>query len=158
MRRTNLTAPEFGYDAADPPGFRSGHVRPGPELDAAKLGATVYELPPGQALCPYHYECGEEEAVLVLAGRPTLRDPEGEHELVPWDLAWFPPGPGGAHELRNDTEEAVRLFMFSTVELPAATVYPDSRKVGIWTGDKSADLLAPYSARVEYFDGEPPRG
>jgi len=44
--------------------------------------------------------------------------------------------------------------MWSTVVFPAATAYPDSDKVGIWTGDKGEDLLAPRSARVEYFHGE----
>ena len=29
----------------------------------------------------------------MLAGRPTLRDPDGEHELAPGDLVCFPEGP-----------------------------------------------------------------
>ena len=41
-------------------------------------GTTVYELPPGQAICPYHYEYGEEEWLLVLSGTPTLRTPDGD--------------------------------------------------------------------------------
>jgi uncharacterized cupin superfamily protein len=154
VRRANLADPDFAYDPEDPPGFRSGLVRPGPSLGAAGLGASVYELPPGQALCPYHYESGEEEALLVFAGTPTLRHPDGEDELVPWDLVWFPPGPQGAHEVINRTAETVRVFMFSTVEHPAITVYPDSQKVGIWTGNKADDLIAPYAARVDYFHGE----
>ena len=51
--------------------------RPGPDLGAAKLGASVYELPPGEAVCPYHYELAEEEWLLVLEGRPTVRHPAG---------------------------------------------------------------------------------
>jgi uncharacterized cupin superfamily protein len=154
VRRANIESPDFEYDPEDPEGFRSGMVRPGPWLGSDKLGASVYELPPGQSLCPYHYEYGEEEAVLVLEGRPTLRDPEGEHQLAPWDLAWFPPGPSGAHELKNPTDETVRVFMFSTVAHPGATVYPDSKKIGMWTGNEADDLLAPYDARVDYFHGE----
>ena len=50
-------------------------------------GASVYELPPGQAICPYHYEYGEEEWLLVLDGRPTLRHPEGTDQLDPWDAS-----------------------------------------------------------------------
>lgn len=153
-RRASITAPDFVYDEEDPPGFRSGHARLGPGVGARKLGATVYELPPGQSLCPYHYEVGEEEAVLVLAGRPTLRTPRGEERLAPDDVVWFPPGPEDAHALRNDTEETVRLFFFSTVELPAVTVYPDSAKILASTGDRASSLMAPYSARVPYFHGE----
>lgn len=47
---------------------------------------SVYALPPGQAICPYHYENPEEEWLLVLDGRPTLRHPGGEDELQPWDV------------------------------------------------------------------------
>ena len=43
---------------------------------------TVYELPPGQSICPYHYELGDEEWLIVLAGRPTLRTPEGEQRAA----------------------------------------------------------------------------
>ncbi len=153
-RRASITAPELAFDAEDPPGFRAGYARLGPDLGAEKLGATLYVLPPGEALCPYHYEVGEEEAVLVLAGRPKLRTPDGEETLDPWDVVWFPPGPADAHALRNDTEETVRLFFFSTVELPAVTVYPDSAKAGVWTGDPETKLIAPFAAGVPYFHGE----
>ncbi len=77
MRRLNIADPEFAYDADDPEGFRAGMLRFGPQLGAEQTGASVYELPPGQALCPYHYEHGEEEWVLVLQGRPSVRTPEG---------------------------------------------------------------------------------
>lgn len=56
-------------------------------------GMSAYELPPGQAIGPYHYENPEEEWLLVLDGRPTLRHPDGEDELKPWDVVFFPPGP-----------------------------------------------------------------
>ena len=145
---------EFTYDPDDPEGFRSGMARLGPQLGAERTGVSVYELPPGQALCPYHYEYGEEEWVLVLEGRPTLRTPEGERELAPLDVAFFPRGPVGAHQLRNDGGERVRLVMFSDVVTPTATAYPDSGKVGIWTGDKAEDLMVERSSGVEYFHGE----
>ena len=44
--------------------------------------------------------------------------------------------------------------MFSTVVTPTASVYPDSDKVGIWTGDPETDLLVHRDANVEYYDGE----
>lgn len=46
------------------------------------------------------------------------------------------------------------MLMFSTVVTPTVTVYPDSDKVGIWTGDPKSDLIAPRDSAVEYFDGE----
>ncbi|HEX5928316.1 MAG TPA: cupin domain-containing protein [Solirubrobacterales bacterium] len=154
MRRTNITAPEFSYDGADPEGFRSGMARLGKLLGAEESGISVYELPPGQSVCPYHYEVGEEEWLLVLEGRPTVRHPQGSEVLDPWDVVCFPRGPEGAHRVGNETEQTVRVLMFSTVVTPTVTVYPDSDKVGVWTGDPKSDLIAPRDSAVEYFDGE----
>src|SRR5690349_18178909 len=154
MQRINIARPGFEYDGEDPEGFRAGMARLGKLLGAKESGISVYELPPGQAVCPYHYECGEEEWLLVLAGRPTVRHPEGEETLEPWDVVCFPRGPEGAHGVRNETDEPARVLMFSTVVVPTATVYPDSDKVGIWTGDPEADVIVRRSSNVDYYDGE----
>ena len=154
MRRINIEDPEFTYDPGDPEGFRSGMLRFGKLVGASLLGATVYELPPGQAICPYHYEYGEEEWVLVLAGRPTVRHPDGSEQLEPWDATCFPVGPEGAHTVRNETDEIVRVLMFSNVAYPTATAYPDSDKVGVWTGHKAEDLIVRRSSGVDYWAGE----
>jgi uncharacterized cupin superfamily protein len=154
VQRVNISAPEFTYDAADPEGFRAGMFRFGPLVGAAETGASVYELPPGQSICPYHYEYGEEEWLLVLAGRPTLRHAEGTDTLEPWDVVCFPSGPAGAHGVRNDTDEVVRVLMFSTVRHPAATVYPDSDKIAVWPGNPADNLIARSSSNVDYYTGE----
>jgi uncharacterized cupin superfamily protein len=154
MRRLNVSDPSFVYDPADPEGFRAGMVRFGPDLGAEQTGTSVYELPPGQALCPYHYEHGEEEWLMVLRGRPTLRIPEGTEALEPFDVVFFPRGPDGAHQVRNETDEAVRILMWSTVVYPTVSVYPDSDKVGVWTREKGDDGLFVRSSRVEYYVGE----
>ena len=156
MRRINIDSPEFEYDGNDPEGFRAGMAKLGKLLGAEESGISVYELPPGQAVCPNHYECGEEEWLLVLSGNPTERHPEGEEALAPWDVVWFPRGPEGAHGVRNDGEETARVLMFSTVAFPTATVYPDSGKVGIWTGDPEVDGTFRRASAVEVLDGERP--
>jgi uncharacterized cupin superfamily protein len=158
MRRANVSDPTFTYDAEDPAGLRSGMFRMGKDLGAERTGTTLYELPPGQALCPYHYEYGEEEWLLVLCGRPTIRTPEGSAAAEPMDVVFFPRGPDGAHQVRNDTDEPVRVLMWSDVVTPSATAYPDSDKVGIWTGIKSEDLMVERSSGVGYFHGEPGGG
>jgi uncharacterized cupin superfamily protein len=155
MQRINIANPDFTFDRTDPDGFRSGLFRFGKLIGMRKLGASVYELPPGQSVCPYHYEYGEEEALLVLEGRPTLRHPDGSDELEPWDAVAFPEGPLGAHAVSNDTDETVRVLMFSTIALPGATVYPDSDKIGVWTGNEDDDALFRRAGKVTYFEGEP---
>ena len=154
MRRVSISDPSFTYDPEDAEGFRAGMFRFGPSLGAERTGTTLYELPPGESVCPYHYEYGEEEWLLVLAGRPSVRDPEGTEQLEPFDVVFFPTGPAGAHQIRNDTDEPARVLMWGMVVTPTATAYPDSDKVGIWTGDKAEDLIVRRSSGVEYYDGE----
>ena len=154
MRRVNIADPELQLRLRRPRGLPRGLFRFGSQLGAKQTGTSVYELPPGQAVCPYHYEYGEEEWALVLEGRPALRDPDGTAQLEPFDVVFFPMGPEGAHQIRNDTDEPVRLMMWSTVVVPTATAYPDSDKVGIWTGVKEEDLMVRRSGKLEYYDGE----
>jgi uncharacterized cupin superfamily protein len=154
MQRVNIADPSFRYDSDDPEGFRAGLFRFGTQLGAKDTGTSVYELPPGQSICPYHYEYGEEEWALVLQGRPTVRTPDGTEQLGPFDVVFFPMGPAGAHQIRNDTDEPARVLMWSTVVVPTATAYPDSDKVGIWTGVKEEDVMVVRSGKVDYYHGE----
>ncbi|MGH2972871.1 MAG: cupin domain-containing protein [Gaiellaceae bacterium] len=116
--------------------------RIGDALGARGWGCTVYELAAGDA-SPYHWHVGEEEMLLVLAGAPTLRTPDGEHVLEPWDLAHFPRGEVGAHQIRNDTKDPVRAAFFSTASDPEVVVYPDDGKTGViagWTRDDARTI------------------
>ena len=86
----------------------------------------------------------------MLTGRPTLRTPDGEQELRPWDCAFFPTGEAGAHKVTNRSDETVRVCIWSN-RLPVATsVYPDSEKVGAWPPGKLFRL----ADAVDYWEGE----
>ena len=139
-------------DEGDPKGFEVPYARLGPLVGASALGMTVYELNEGNSICPYHYEYPEEEWLIVLEGTPTLRDPDGEHELAPGDLVCFPTGPEGAHKVTNRAAERVLVAMLSTKAKTSVAVYPDSDKVGVFTED--IRLLVPRSAGVDYWHGE----
>ena len=106
---------------------------PGEGLGGELWGGTLYLFSPGEET-PYHWHYGEEEILVVLAGRLTLRTTDGERQLEPWDAAWVLTGEGGAHGLRNDGEEPARFVMFSTLSDPEVTVYPDTGKVAAFAG------------------------
>jgi uncharacterized cupin superfamily protein len=155
MRRLNLHFLEAEYDESDPDGYRAGMVRLGKDLGAVMLGGSVYELPPGQSNCPYHYEYGNEEWLIVLAGRVTVRHPGGEEELDPGEVVCFPVGPDGAHKLTNKSEEVARVLMLSTMVEPSVAVYPDSDKIGVWPApDRQDHILVRRESGVDYWDGE----
>jgi uncharacterized cupin superfamily protein len=148
----NVFEVEASFDEDDPAGYRAGLARLGPLLGAKLSGLSVYEVPSGESICPYHYEAGEEEWLLVLVGRATVRTPEGEQELGPWDCVFFPAGEDGAHKVTNTTGETVRVAMWSNRLEVATAVYPDAEKVGAWPPGKLFRL----ADAVDYYDGELP--
>ena len=88
----------------------------------------------------------------MLGGEPTLRDPSGERKLAPGDCVVFKPGPEGAHTIRNDTDEPVRLLMLSCESEAEIAFYPDSGKVGVFGKDLRKILRE--DSEVDYFEGE----
>jgi|Tabmets5t2r1_1033131.scaffolds.fasta_scaffold08957_3 uncharacterized cupin superfamily protein len=154
LRRVNLYSVAVEAASERPDGYKLAYARLVPQIGAEKVGATVYDLPPGQSSFPYHYEYGCEEWLLVVAGRPTLRHPDGEDELEPGDLVCFPEGPAGAHKVTNGTDETVRIMILSTKASPAIAVYPDSDKVGVFTEDEADDVMVRRESDVDYWDRE----
>jgi uncharacterized cupin superfamily protein len=153
VKKLNLDNTQPEYDETDPEGYRAGQLKVGPQIGAATMAGGYYEVPPGQANCPYHYE-SDEEWLLVLEGRLTVRHPEGEDVLGPGDLVCFPAGPDGAHKLTNAGAEPVRMFLVSTANLPSVAVYPDSGKIGVWTEGRRDNIMVRRDSVVDYYDGE----
>ena len=44
--------------------------------------------------------------------------------------------------------------MYSNITHPCATVYPDSDKIGVWTGNRADDLMVKRTSGVQYYEGE----
>jgi uncharacterized cupin superfamily protein len=150
LRVVNVNGLVTEVEGSEPEGYRSRGARIGAMLGAERLGATVYELDPGDSSCPYHYEYGREEWLIVLEGAPTLRSPRGEEVLDPGDAVLFAEGPEGAHKLTNRSDELVRYLMFSNTDDPSVAFYPDSGKIGVWPPGK----LFVESEAVDYWVGE----
>jgi uncharacterized cupin superfamily protein len=148
----NLYDAALQGDPALPAGYARRTLEFGERIGADQLGGSVYELDPGNSISPYHYECVEEEWLLVLTGTVTLRHPDGEHELVRGDLVCFVPGPEGAHKVTNRSQSAARVLMLSRKPSPdiSICVYPDSDKVGVWPPGGRYRM----SDTLDYWDGE----
>jgi uncharacterized cupin superfamily protein len=132
--------------------FKDGYV--GAKIGAELIGGSVYEVAPGKKLWPYHVHHGNEEWAIVVRGRPTLRTPEGERELVEGDVAAFPRGKAGAHQILNRTDEPARVLMLSTLLLPDVIEYLDSGKVSATSPADGRLFRARIGPQLEYWDGE----
>lgn len=93
-----------------------------------KIGASLYEIAPGTKSGNYHFHHVAEELLVVLRGRPTLRDPSGERVFEEGDVVHFAVGPVGAHQLINESEEPARYLAASNRPSPEAVEYPDTRR------------------------------
>jgi uncharacterized cupin superfamily protein len=154
METFNLFAPQEWDNENDRDGYRHRVTAFGKRLGASLLGGSLYELPPGEKTWPYHYELGCEEWMLVVAGRPTLRSPDGDRQLEPGDVVVFPEGPAGAHGVSNQTGEPVRVVLLSSKSPLALVHYPDSNKVGIWSQAEGYQALLRTEPKLDYWEGE----
>jgi len=116
-------------------GFRAARV--GERAGAEQLGASVYELGPGDEMA-FHYHVQREELLIVLAGRLSLRTATGWEELREGEVVAFPRGERGAHGYRNDGDTPVRVLMVSEMNGPNISVYPDRNQVGIFDAGQRA--------------------
>ena len=107
-----------------------------------QIGASVYELDPGDFVV-YHFHHAWEELVIVLRGRPTLRTPAGERQLDEGEVVHFPVGPDGAHGLKNESDAPVRYVMVSSQTMPEVAEYPDLGKITAQarTGSQTGERL-----------------
>jgi uncharacterized cupin superfamily protein len=158
----NVFDPHWDAEQDRPP-FTWRRSRIGRQAGAEQLGASLFEVPPGASSFPLHVHYANEEMLIVLAGRPTLRSVDGEpRELEPGEVVAAPIGRRGGHRIDNNSDEPVRLLVVSTMNAPDVVDYPESNKM--WArsfapgsdpgeGDH-LDLLIAKGERLDYLHGE----
>jgi uncharacterized cupin superfamily protein len=85
---------------------------------ARELGATVYELAPGASGFFLHAHSVDEELLVVLSGRPTLRTEHADRELEPGDVVACPLEGSEADTIANFSGETARVLAVSMLRLP----------------------------------------
>jgi uncharacterized cupin superfamily protein len=146
-----------------PDGVRAARVAE--RAGAEHLGASVYELQPGEEMV-FHYHVQREELLIILEGRLSLRSATGWEELPEGEVVAFPRGERGAHGYRNDGDGPVRVLMISEMNGPNISVYPDTNRVGIFDAGQRAerrfgalfdvgDAVADYGGRAKIVPPAP---
>ncbi len=129
MSGASITAPVFD-EIREHPGFNCRRSRLGRQAGSEKLSMSLWDLPAGEAAYPYHFHLAEEEIVVLLEGRPSLRTPEGWREMEEGEVVSFLVGEDGAHQIVNRTEDPVRFLAISNQQ-PDIVVRPDSRSLSV---------------------------
>ena len=156
----NVFDPDWDAEQERPP-FTWRRSRIGRQAGAEKLGASLFEVEPGASTFPLHLHRANEELIVVVDGRPTLRTLDGERELQPGDVVACPTGRRGAHRLDNRSADPVRVLIVSTMVAPEVNEYPDTGKVwarsyppGADPDDEPVELVGRPADNVDYFEGE----
>lgn len=110
--------------------------------DDARMGARLYELAPGCADDYLHMHFGAEEMFFVLSGRPRLRTPQGEEQLVPGDFVFCPEGRAGLHAFSNPSEDPAQILAMSAGGFPDVVAYPEHGYAWVATRNPEPALLA----------------
>jgi uncharacterized cupin superfamily protein len=153
----NIFEPDFD-EPREQPGFECLRARVGRQAGSERLGASVWDVPPGQAAYPYHFHFAEEELIIVLTGKLRLRTREGWRQLEEGDVVSFAVGEAGGHQVVNDGETPARMLAFSTQKADVV-VYPDSGKVGAFERRPEGGglhKLFRLEDAVDYYEGEEP--
>ncbi len=149
----NIYEPCSEHRAMD--GYDARRERVGDRAGSDRLGASLWELPPGQAAYPLHFHYAEEEMLVVLDGEPLLRQRDTWRRLARGAVVSFLPGPDGAHQLFNDSEQVVRFLAISTSGAPDIVSYPEQGKIGVFErppGDGKLWEFFRVETAVDYTD------
>jgi uncharacterized cupin superfamily protein len=160
----NLFEPEWDGDS-ERSGFTYRRAKLGGQAGGERLGASLYEIPPGQATFPFHAHFANEELLIVVEGRPSLRTPAGWRELDQGEVVSFKVGHDGAHQVMNRSEEPARVLVVSEMNAPEVSFYPDTGKVlagtrppgGAGTAEDIFETFRLDDAADYWEDEEPPR-
>ena len=153
----NIYEPDFD-ELREQAGFYCRRARIGRQAGTRDLGASLWEIPPGQAAYPFHYHLAEEELIVVLQGSMRMRRTDGWTRLQEGDVVSFPVGERGAHQVVNDGDQTARMLSFST-QRPDLVVYPDSGKLGAFERRPEGGgihKLFRLADEVGYWEGESP--
>jgi uncharacterized cupin superfamily protein len=154
MTNVNILTADMEFDEDDPAGYKAAVSNVGKLAGGDELAVKLFDLPAGESLCPYHYEY-VEEWMLVVEGEVVVRLPDGNETVQRGGLMRFAPGPGGAHKVTNASDQTARVLMFSSNPELAVAVYPDSDKIGVWTGNPDDKLMLKRAdGQVGYWEGE----
>jgi uncharacterized cupin superfamily protein len=138
MTRQNLFSGSWDGEPAETGTRRRVFWRP----DGARMGATLYDLPPGTPEDRIHMHFGAEEMFFVLSGRPLLRTRDGNEALHPGGVVFCPEGRAGLHTFSNPTDEPAQILAISAGGFPDVVAYPEDGYAWVATRDPEPDQLA----------------
>ena len=117
-------------------------------MERHPFDVEIYRLPPGKKNYPYHSHSAQWEFYHVIAGTGIMRDEEGEHRIEQGDAFIYKPGE--AHQMINDSEQDLVVYVIADNPFGDHCYYPDSNKWAVQVPERR--ILR--SDALGYYDGE----
>jgi uncharacterized cupin superfamily protein len=108
----------------------------------------ILRVPPGKTPCPYHSHSAQWEFYHVISGKGAVRHKEGTTPIETGDAFLFQPGE--PHQLINDSQDDLLVYVVADNPIGESCHYPDSGK---WLV-RSPESRLIRSEPLNYHDGE----
>lgn len=159
MQKPFLNLDELVFDDVEENGrYTSRRATISRHIGAKQLGYNLTVLPPGKAQCPYHSHRGEEEMFFIIEGEGELRFGQNVYPIRKHDVIACPTGgPEVAHQITNTGKTDLRYLALSNLVDVEVCDYPDSGKVGVYTGrggEPGLRMIFRTESTVDYYDRE----
>ena len=117
-------------------------------LERHPFDVEMARIQPGQTPYPYHLHSAQWEFYHVISGRGTVRHADGTDAIGPGDAFLFKPGE--PHQLTNNGQEDLIVFVIADNPIGESVYYPDSKKWGVRVPERRVMRSEP----LDYYDGE----
>jgi uncharacterized cupin superfamily protein len=108
----------------------------------------MLRIPAGRIPYPYHSHSAQWEFYHVISGRGSVRHENGTTPIETGDAFLFKPGE--PHQLINDSDKDLLIYVVADNPIGESIHYPDSQK---WLV-RSPERRLMRSEALEYYDGE----
>ncbi len=117
-------------------------------MERHPFDVEIMRLTPGTVPYPYHSHSAQWEFYHIISGRGTVRHQDGKTPVVAGDAFLFKPGE--PHQIVNDGDEDLIVYVIADNPIGESAHYPDSGK---WLV-RSPERTIIRSDALDYFDGE----
>ena len=108
----------------------------------------ILRIAPGKIPYPYHSHSAQWEFYHVISGKGSVRHQEGTTPIEAGDAFVFKPGE--PHQLINDSEQDLLVYVVADNPIGESVFYPDSKK---WLV-RSPERKILRSEALDHYDGE----
>jgi len=116
--------------------------------DRHPFDVEILRIPPGSIPYPYHSHSAQWEFYHVISGSGEVRHAEGTTEVEAGDAFLFKPGE--PHQLINNSDGDMVIYVVADNPIGESVYYPDSKK---WVV-RSPEWRVMRGEPLEYYDGE----